>query len=76
MQLAGTEYALAKSALAHAIKRGDDPTEYRRRFKAAKLARYISEVVADPPPLTAEQADRIVALLRPAPVEDEGEVVG
>jgi hypothetical protein len=65
----GTEYARAKSALAHAVKDGGDVTEARRRFLAAKIERFVSETVASAPELTDEQVDRIVAILRP--VEDE-----
>ncbi len=38
----------------------------RRDLKAAKLAAYITRVVAAAPPLTSDQCDRIAALLRPA----------
>lgn len=37
----------------------------RRDLAAENLAAYVSRVVADAPPLTAEQRDRIAALLRP-----------
>ncbi|MFK4295019.1 hypothetical protein ABH924_000151 [Arthrobacter sp. GAS37] len=37
----------------------------RRDLRAAKLAAYVSKVVAEAPPLTNEQIDRIAVLLRP-----------
>ena len=46
----------------------DDPEliEDRQNLKALKLEEYVRNVVDQAPPLTAEQADRIAALLRPA----------
>lgn len=45
-----------------------DPEKVRRdlvaKRAAAKLADHIRKVVAEAPPLTAEQRDRIAALLR------------
>lgn len=38
--------------------------DLRRDFAAAKLEDYISRVVAEAPPLTPEQRDRLALLLR------------
>ena len=43
-----------------------DLVNARRDLAAAKLDAYIQKVVAEAPPLTDEQRDRIAALLRPA----------
>lgn len=45
----------------------DDPariTEARTELATAKIADYIDKVVADAPPLSAEQLDRLAVLLR------------
>jgi len=39
-------------------------TEARRDFRAARLAAYIEKVVAEAPPLTPGQRDRLALLLR------------
>ena len=39
----------------------------RRDLAAAKLEQYVARVVAEAPPLSADQAARIAMLLRPAP---------
>lgn len=46
----------------------DDPDliEARRELAAAKLEAYVQKVVANAPPLTSSQRDRIAVLLRPA----------
>jgi F0F1-type ATP synthase delta subunit len=46
----------------------DDPdlAAARRDLAAAKLERYVEQVIAAAPPLTSEQLDRIVSILRPA----------
>ena len=46
----------------------DDPEliEARANLAAEKLAEYVARVVAEAPPLTDAQRDRIAALLRPA----------
>lgn len=46
----------------------DDPivVDARRELRVAKLADYIKRTVAEAPPLTSEQRDRLAALLRPA----------
>jgi hypothetical protein len=45
----------------------DDPDliTARQRLKAARVEDYITRVVAEAPPLTPEQRDRIASLLRP-----------
>ena len=45
----------------------DDPEliEARANLAAEKLAEYVARVVAEAPPLTDAQRDRIAALLRP-----------
>ncbi len=46
----------------------DDPDliNARRALRAERLADRIEQVVAEAPPLTPEQLDRLAALLRPA----------
>jgi hypothetical protein len=46
----------------------DDPelVTARQNLKAARVEDYIARVVAEAPPLTPEQRDRIASLLRPA----------
>lgn len=39
-------------------------TDARRDLAAEKIAAHIAKVVADAPPLTAEQRDRLAVLLR------------
>jgi hypothetical protein len=58
----------AKVAALSRSRPANDPEiiEARRNLKALKLEEYVSKVVAEAPPLTADQADRIAALLRPA----------
>jgi hypothetical protein len=58
----------ARNRLATATRLGktDEIKAARRDLAATKIEQYVKEVVADAPPLTAEQADRISALLRPA----------
>ena len=48
----------------------------RRDLKAAKLAAYIARVVDDVPPLTPEQRDVIVSLLRPPGISGPPPVSG
>lgn len=40
--------------------------EARRNLKAVKLEEHVARVVAEAPPLTPAQLDRIAGLLRPA----------
>lgn len=50
----------------------DDPDliEARRALAAEKLAAYVAKTVAEAPPLTSAQRDRIAALLRPTKARD------
>jgi len=41
-----------------------DHTGLRRDLKAERLAEHVAKVVAQAPPLTAQQRDRVAALLR------------
>jgi len=41
-----------------------DSTELRRELAASRLADHVRRIVAEAPPLTPEQRDRIAALLR------------
>ena len=56
-----------RSDIAHAKRRDPnaDTTELRRQLKAERLAEHIARVVAEAPPLSSEQRDRLAALLRP-----------
>lgn len=49
-------------------READDPdlVDARRNLTTAKLAQYIERTVAAAPPLTDEQCDRLVAILRGA----------
>ena len=42
-----------------------DDADVRRERRAAQIAEYVAQVIADWPPLTPEQRDRIAALLSP-----------
>jgi len=55
-----------RSAIAHTIKKNPDAdvTELRQQLRAERLAEHVAAVVAQAPTLTAEQRDRIAALLR------------
>ncbi|MFF5020324.1 hypothetical protein [Micrococcus luteus] len=50
----------------------DDPEliAARQSLKAMKLEEYVARVVAEAPPLTDAQCDRIAALLRPTKARD------
>ncbi|GAA2082407.1 hypothetical protein GCM10009840_18240 [Pseudolysinimonas kribbensis] len=58
----------AKVAALSRDRQPDDPDliNARRNLKAARLEDYVTKVVADAPPLTPEQRDRIATLLRGA----------
>lgn len=47
-------------------RKADDPelVEARRNLRALRLEEYVTRVVAEAPPLTDEQRERIAALLR------------
>lgn len=57
----------ARNKLGAATRYGDADqiADARRDLAAAKLAAYVSKTVAEAPPLTPAQRDRIAALLRP-----------
>lgn len=58
----------ARSRVALAVRRRDPEAERdaRRDLAAAKLEAYAARVVAEAPPLTEAQRDRITALLAPS----------
>lgn len=58
----------ARARLGQAVRVGNQyaATEARRDLAAAKLEQYVAKVVAEAPPLTADQISRISGLLRPA----------
>lgn len=60
-----SEVLAARSALGVASRRGDAEaaTEARRDLAAAKIAAYIEKVVAEAPPLSDEQRDRLSAII-------------
>lgn len=55
-----------RSQIAHAKRRDPDAdtTELRRQLKAERLEVHIAKTVAEWPPLTPEQRDRLALLLR------------
>ncbi|PYI39802.1 hypothetical protein CVS30_03845 [Arthrobacter psychrolactophilus] len=62
-----TDIFKARSQVAVASRRKDTAglAIARRNLAAAKLEAYVSRVVAEAPPLTPEQLDRVSVLLRP-----------
>lgn len=60
-----SEVLKARSLLGNATRRGDDEAtnEARRDLAAAKIAAYVEKVVADAPPLTDEQRDRLSSII-------------
>ena len=60
-----TEVLAARSALGLASRRRDSEAiaQARRDLAAAKIAAYVERVVADAPPLTDEQRDRLSAII-------------
>lgn len=58
----------ARSALGNATRSGDSDkiSDARRDLAAAKLEAFIEKTIAEAPPLSAEQLDRLAVLLRPA----------
>lgn len=57
----------ARNRLAAAVRHHPDKVEVRRRELAeAKIADYIEKVLAQRPPLTDDQRNRLAELLRPA----------
>lgn len=72
--------ARGRVAALHRSRTPDDP-EYiaaRRDLAAEKLAAYVERVVADAPPLTDAQLERVTAILRPTlrPAAGGGRVAG
>lgn len=61
-----THYRAQVASLSRS-RNADDPEliEARQKLKALKLEEYVSSVVSTAPPLTAEQSNKIAALLRP-----------
>ncbi|MGX1160403.1 hypothetical protein FBY31_1229 [Arthrobacter sp. SLBN-100] len=55
----------ARAQVACRVRHGQPTEEARRNLAAAKLEQYISKVVAEAPPLSSDQLDRIAVLLRP-----------
>ena len=57
----------AKVASLSRSRSANDPEliEARQNLKALKLEEHVAKIVAEAPPLTPEQADKIAALLRP-----------
>lgn len=55
-----------RSAKAVAVRRGDEAAAAAatRDLAAAKLEQYIARTIAAAPPLTDEQCDKLVAILR------------
>ncbi|SJM62811.1 hypothetical protein FM101_07485 [Arthrobacter rhombi] len=62
-----SSWTKTRSQIAHAKRRDPnaDVTELRRQLKAEHLEDYVARVVAEAPPLTPGQLDRIAGLLRP-----------
>ena len=62
----------ARNKLGNVARYGsaEDVAGARRELVAAKLAAYVSKTVAEAPPLTDAQRDRIAALLRPTKARD------
>ncbi|GAA6524380.1 hypothetical protein [Intrasporangium sp. DVR] len=64
-----SEYHHERALHANLIGRGyayDHPevVRHRRAMQVAKLAEHVSQVVAEAPPLTAEQVKRLTSLVR------------
>ena len=56
---------VARSRVAHAVKRGEDATTARTMLKEAKLERWIQEALETAPPLTEQQRSRLATMLAP-----------
>lgn len=63
--ITGSELAQARSRLGVVARKGSqaEVDEARRDFATAKLAAVVEETVAKAPPLTADQVQRLTALL-------------
>jgi len=55
----------ARAQLAVRTRDGKPTGEARRDLAAAKVAQYISKTLAEAPPLSQEQLDKLSSLLRP-----------
>jgi hypothetical protein len=65
-EVSTTSWTKTRSQIANK-KRHDpdaDVADLRQRLKAERLEEYISRVVAEAPPLTPEQRDKLAAILR------------
>lgn len=60
--------ALITAAGIAARTKSPDAEDRRRELAAERLRLYIEKITAEAPPLTNEQRDRLVAILRPTPV--------
>ena len=62
-----SEVLKARSAVGVATRRGDREAiiTSRQQLAVAKLEAYVSRVVAEAPPLSPEQLDRLAVLFRP-----------
>lgn len=60
-----SEVLKARSALGNAMRAGDVQTAAtaRRDLAAAKIAAYTEKALAEAPPLTVEQCDRLTSIL-------------
>jgi hypothetical protein len=54
----------ARNDLLIAGRRKQDLTEFRRNLAAARIRAFVEKVVAEAPPLTAAQRDKLATLLR------------
>lgn len=73
-----THYRARIAALSRDREPGDpELLNARRDLRAARAEQYIEKILAEAPPLTAEQRDRLAELLRPArqPAPDRNTVV-
>jgi hypothetical protein len=50
-----------------------DADQARRELAAERISAYIQRILADAPPLTAQQRQRLALLLRPAPSASGGD---
>jgi hypothetical protein len=60
----GWTHTRSAIAVAKRLDPDADVTELRRQLSAERLAEHISRVVAEAPPLTTEQIERLSAVLR------------
>lgn len=63
---AGSKVAHTRSRLGVAARRGNpsEITEAKRDHAAARIEQFVEKIVATAPPLSVEQTDRIVTVLR------------